>query len=328
VTQALRVARRLARENDELRSHSDLVRVLNAGLATHASVLHDRNLSLLARAREGFQLGFHTVRRLYDECDGLKADLLRVSEELETAKQAAFEGGQWKIKFDVLTETTDEQAHALQDELAQAKAENTSLRDESAQAKAEVASLKTQLASRPVAPDEHDLVPAHEVRSTRDVASSAAQEVDLLRSSLSTLEADLRRVTALLTVHAEEHQRDLTHIRELEGSVSRAESARVVADSARSEAEVAVLRVESRAPSYRRLLQESRRHGREQVRTLLGQTQRLESRVMELDRDRARPPANVRTRSQTGAASSIARELVGSQRCGSGTRWVLVSSRR
>jgi hypothetical protein len=74
----------------------------------------------------------------------------------------------------------------------------------------------------------------------------------------------------------------------VEGSVSRAESGRVVADSARSEAEVAVLRVESRASSYRRLLQESRRHGREQVRTLLGQTQRLESRVMQLDQERAR----------------------------------------
>jgi hypothetical protein len=288
VTQALRVARRLARENDELRSHSDLVRELNAGLATHASVLHDRNLSLLARAREGFQLGLHTVRRLYDECDGLKADLLRVSEELETAKQTAFEGGQWKIKFDILTETTDEQTHVLQDELAQAKAETASFRDESAQAKAEVALLKAQLASRPVASDGHDLVPAHEVRSTRDVASSAAQEVDMLRTSRSTLETDLRRVTALLTAHAEEHQRDLAHIRELEGSVSRAESARVVADSARSEAEVAVLRVESQASSYRRLLQESRRHGREQARTLLSQTQRLESRMMELDQVRAR----------------------------------------
>jgi hypothetical protein len=38
----------------------------------------------------------------------------------------------------------------------------------------------------------------------------------MLRTSRSTLEADLRRVTALLTAHAEGHQRDLTHIRELE----------------------------------------------------------------------------------------------------------------
>jgi dihydroorotase-like cyclic amidohydrolase len=75
--------------------------------------------------------------------------LLRVSEGLETAKQAAFEGGQWKIKFDVLTETTDEQAHALQDELAQAKAEAASLQDKSAQAKAEVVSLKQDPAGFP-----------------------------------------------------------------------------------------------------------------------------------------------------------------------------------
>jgi hypothetical protein len=63
-------------------------------LATHADRLHDRNLSLLTRACEGYHLGLHTVCRLYDERDNLKADLLRVEEELETVKQTAFEAVQ------------------------------------------------------------------------------------------------------------------------------------------------------------------------------------------------------------------------------------------
>ncbi|EGZ29488.1 hypothetical protein PHYSODRAFT_323004 [Phytophthora sojae] len=43
--------------NQELRAQYELVSAHNAGLATHASVLHDRNLAILHRAREGYRAG-------------------------------------------------------------------------------------------------------------------------------------------------------------------------------------------------------------------------------------------------------------------------------
>ncbi|GMF41564.1 unnamed protein product [Phytophthora fragariaefolia] len=127
VPESLRVGRHLDRDNDDLRSHIDLVRALIVGLATHASVLHSRNLALLDRAHEGFQLELDIIRRLYGERDILKADLQHLHEELETAKQTVFEADQWKSKFNVLTVTPDEHTQALEDELARAKADCTTL---------------------------------------------------------------------------------------------------------------------------------------------------------------------------------------------------------
>ncbi|KAE9260543.1 hypothetical protein PR003_g34321, partial [Phytophthora rubi] len=50
-------AHTLLRENQELRAQYELVSAHNAGLAAHASVLHDRNLAILHRAREGYRAG-------------------------------------------------------------------------------------------------------------------------------------------------------------------------------------------------------------------------------------------------------------------------------
>ncbi|EGZ04555.1 hypothetical protein PHYSODRAFT_248069 [Phytophthora sojae] len=57
VTALVADAHTLQRENQELRAQYELVSAHNAGLATHASVLHDLNLAILHRAREGYRAG-------------------------------------------------------------------------------------------------------------------------------------------------------------------------------------------------------------------------------------------------------------------------------
>ncbi|EGZ08638.1 hypothetical protein PHYSODRAFT_256786, partial [Phytophthora sojae] len=57
VTALVADAHTLQRENQELRAQYELVSAHNAGLATHASALHDRNLAILHRAREGYRAG-------------------------------------------------------------------------------------------------------------------------------------------------------------------------------------------------------------------------------------------------------------------------------
>ncbi|GMF33976.1 unnamed protein product [Phytophthora fragariaefolia] len=107
-----------------------------------------------------------------------------------------------------------------------------------------------------------------ELRVAHAALSTATRETNMLRTSRGTQETDLRRATALLTAHAEEHQRDTARIRDLEDAVSRAESARVVAESARSEAEAWALRVDSRASAFRRFLVKSRQSGRDHFQLL------------------------------------------------------------
>ncbi|KAE9261097.1 hypothetical protein PR003_g34079, partial [Phytophthora rubi] len=84
VTALVADAHTLQRENQELRTQYELVSVHNAGLATHASVLHDRNLAILHRAREGYRAGMirleqallsrERVERDYADLEGRVAD--------------------------------------------------------------------------------------------------------------------------------------------------------------------------------------------------------------------------------------------------------------
>ncbi|KAG6613624.1 uncharacterized protein IUM83_04405 [Phytophthora cinnamomi] len=63
-----------------LRARFDMALALNAGLACHASVLHDRNLARLQRAREGYQLGASTVNRLHEQLEGLQLENARLED--------------------------------------------------------------------------------------------------------------------------------------------------------------------------------------------------------------------------------------------------------
>ncbi|OWY95180.1 hypothetical protein PHMEG_00034882, partial [Phytophthora megakarya] len=70
---------------------------------------------------------------------------------------------------------------------------------------------------------------------------------------------DLRRVNALLVAHAEEHQRDVARIRDLETSSSAAEAARISAQADRDSAQASVLPIASRAAIFRSALLDARR---------------------------------------------------------------------
>ncbi|KAE8964208.1 hypothetical protein PR001_g29131 [Phytophthora rubi] len=82
VTALVADAHILQRENQELRTQYELVSAHNAGLATHASVLHDRNLAILHRAREGYRAGMIRLEQLQaaqDQIADYAAQLARAS---------------------------------------------------------------------------------------------------------------------------------------------------------------------------------------------------------------------------------------------------------
>ncbi|KAE8998899.1 hypothetical protein PR002_g18611 [Phytophthora rubi] len=89
-------AHALQRENQELCAQYELVSAHNAGLAAHVSVLHDRNLAILHRAREGYRAGMtrleqallsrERVERDYADLEGRVADFRARADRTEAAE--------------------------------------------------------------------------------------------------------------------------------------------------------------------------------------------------------------------------------------------------
>ncbi|KAE9165471.1 hypothetical protein PF005_g29591 [Phytophthora fragariae] len=96
VTALVADAHTLLRENQELRAQYELVSAHNAGLAAHASALHDRNLAILHRAREGYRAGMirleqallsrERVERDYADLEGRVADFRARADRTEAAE--------------------------------------------------------------------------------------------------------------------------------------------------------------------------------------------------------------------------------------------------
>ncbi|KAE8973021.1 hypothetical protein PF011_g25416 [Phytophthora fragariae] len=96
VTALVADAHALQRENQELRAQYELVSAHNAGLAAHASVLHDCNLAILHRAREGYRAGMtrleqallsrERVERDYADLEGRVADFRVRADRTEAAE--------------------------------------------------------------------------------------------------------------------------------------------------------------------------------------------------------------------------------------------------
>ncbi|KAE8969443.1 hypothetical protein PR003_g17772 [Phytophthora rubi] len=125
VTALVADAHTLQRENQELRTQYELVSAHNAGLATHASVLHDRNLAILHRAREGYRAGMirleqvllsrERVERDYADLEGRVADF-RARAERTTAAETLL-----RVEGDSSTEQYRDlqaQLQAAQDQIA------------------------------------------------------------------------------------------------------------------------------------------------------------------------------------------------------------------
>ncbi|GMF26201.1 unnamed protein product [Phytophthora fragariaefolia] len=68
----------LEHEAATLHARFELAAAYNAGLAAHASVLHDRNRAL---AHEGFELDARTVNRLHEQVEALGRENTRLEDE-------------------------------------------------------------------------------------------------------------------------------------------------------------------------------------------------------------------------------------------------------
>ncbi|KAE9323398.1 hypothetical protein PF008_g17365 [Phytophthora fragariae] len=125
VTALVADAHTLQRETQGLRTQYELDSAHNADLATHASVLHDRNLAILHRAREGHRAGMirleqvllsrERVERDYADLKGRVADFRARAERTDAAETLL------RVELDSSTEQYRDlqaQLQAAQDQIA------------------------------------------------------------------------------------------------------------------------------------------------------------------------------------------------------------------
>ncbi|GMF32002.1 unnamed protein product [Phytophthora fragariaefolia] len=98
-----------------------------------------------------------------------------------------------------------------------------------------------------------ELQAAQADRAQSPCAAEAAQRLN------APLEEDVRRMNALLTAYAEERQRDLARLRDLEKSVSSASAARIAAEANAARASTTELQSVGRVQCFRSALLEYRR---------------------------------------------------------------------
>ncbi|OWY95339.1 hypothetical protein PHMEG_00034683, partial [Phytophthora megakarya] len=152
------------------------------------------------------------VDRLSSEVETRDHIIRELRDDNQGLRDQAFQANTWRTQYNNLCKTTADEATAYQNALARANAG--------------ISSLNSQL------------------------AAARRREVDVARAANQPLQDDLRRVNALLVTHAEEHQRDVARIRDLETSASVAEAARVSAQADRDSAQASVLPIASRAASF------------------------------------------------------------------------------
>ncbi|EGZ13314.1 hypothetical protein PHYSODRAFT_259165 [Phytophthora sojae] len=336
-------ARALAQENRTLRAQYELVSVNNAGLAAHASVLHDRNLALLRHAREGYRAGMVMLEQARLSCERTERANSELEDRVLGLRDMAGRTAAAETQLRVFKASSEEEYHNLQNQLAasqaqvadmsarlaavpavaapaststvsmarlftalgerdDARAERDDLRTRLAAAEAALVSVSTrpwrgevELASPPSVESGSVTSPSPSVtkrvgtsrRSSRSATQSSWSAIRLDRcpslwsklvalqprraETESTqrmndpLQADVRRVNALLVAHAEELQRETARIRELETTAATASTARVVAEAKTARAQANELQAVSRSGQYRtgwlamrrRLLQQS-----------------------------------------------------------------------
>ncbi|KAG6583198.1 uncharacterized protein IUM83_06088 [Phytophthora cinnamomi] len=121
----------LEHENQVLRAWFELVTLQNAGLATHASALHDRNLGLLRRAREGYEAGTVTLERSFQERDRLARENTALREQIIDLRA---QGGRYtalETRYRVLEQVPADEYQSFQDQLAAEQARIADLRHDS-----------------------------------------------------------------------------------------------------------------------------------------------------------------------------------------------------
>ncbi|EGZ15017.1 hypothetical protein PHYSODRAFT_333290 [Phytophthora sojae] len=179
VTALVADAHTLQRENQELRAQYELVSAHHAGLATHASVLHDRNLAILHRAREGFRAGMIRLEQALLSREHAERDYAVLEDRVADFRARAERADAAKALLRAERGSSTEQYRDLQAQLRAAQDQ--------------VTDLTAQLARAPATPPP----------STRD---DARAERDDLRVDLAAAQAALAPIQA--RVAAAEAERD------------------------------------------------------------------------------------------------------------------------
>ncbi|KAE9029101.1 hypothetical protein PR002_g10224 [Phytophthora rubi] len=191
VTALVAAAHTLQRENQELRTQYELVSAHNAGLATHASVLHDRNLAILHRAREGYRAGMIQLEQVLLSREHVERDYAALEDRVADFRARAERTDTAEALLRVERDSSTEQYHDLQAQLRAAQDQ--------------IADLTTQLAHAPATPPP-SIVPLARLFAAQGERDDTRVERDDLRVDLAAAQAALSPVQA--RADAAEAERD------------------------------------------------------------------------------------------------------------------------
>ncbi|KAE8908206.1 hypothetical protein PF003_g7978 [Phytophthora fragariae] len=191
VTALVAAAHTLQRENQELRTQYELISAHNAGLATHASVLHDRNLAILHRAREGYRAGMIQLEQVLLSREHVERDDAALEDRVADFRARAERTDTAEALLRVERDSSTEQYHGLQAQLRAAQDQ--------------IADLTTQLAHAPATPPP-SIVPLARLFAAQGERDDARVERDDLRVDLAAAQAALSPVQA--RADAAEAERD------------------------------------------------------------------------------------------------------------------------
>ncbi|KAE8905210.1 hypothetical protein PF005_g29150 [Phytophthora fragariae] len=118
VSQLAADARVLERQNQALCAQYELVSVNNAGLAVHASVLHDRNLAFLRRAHEGYCEGVIMLENTLLSRERAKQECVALRDRVAGLRDRAGRVDAAEPRLLASEDAAAEQYHALQDQFA------------------------------------------------------------------------------------------------------------------------------------------------------------------------------------------------------------------
>ncbi|OWZ09792.1 hypothetical protein PHMEG_00017448 [Phytophthora megakarya] len=144
---------------------NQLTTTLNAGLAAHASVLHEELDVLWDRAREGYNIGLDAVDRLSRDVETRDQTLRELRDENVGLRAHAARATEWKTQYDNLCQTTADEAAAYQDAQTQAEARISNLNSRIAALTSSLPSIPASLT--PVASPP----PVSEVTTQTDITS-------------------------------------------------------------------------------------------------------------------------------------------------------------
>ncbi|OWZ09720.1 hypothetical protein PHMEG_00017533 [Phytophthora megakarya] len=195
------------------------------------------------RAREGYDLGLQAVDRLSSKVETRDHIIREMRDDNQGLRDQAFRTNTWRTQYENLCKTTADEATSYQNALLKSTPSppNKIPRAESERRRVQCDAT------------------AAELSDARGALDRSRRELEVARAASQPLQDDIRCVSALLVAHAEEHQRDVTRIRDLETSSSAAEAARVSAQADRAAAQASVLPIASRATIFPSALVDARR---------------------------------------------------------------------